>query len=85
MQKHFQILIIGGGSGGIMTAANLLQKNKDLKIGIVESAEFHYYQAAWTLVGANAFDFDKSRKPMADVMPQGVDWIKDYATGFKSE
>ena len=85
MNKHFQILIIGGGSGGIMTAANLLQKNKDLKIGIVEPAEFHYYQAAWTLVGANAFDFDKSRKPMADVMPQGVDWIKDYATGFKSE
>lgn len=62
MQKHYQILIIGGGSGGIMTAANLLTKDKSLKIGIIEPAEFHYYQAAWTLVGANSFDFEKQKR-----------------------
>jgi sulfide:quinone oxidoreductase len=84
MQKHYQILIIGGGSGGIMTAANLLTKDKSLKIGIIEPAEFHYYQAAWTLVGANSFDFEKTKKKMADVIPPGADWIKDKATGFKS-
>ena len=84
MQKHYQILIIGGGSGGIMTAANLLLKDKSLNIGIIEPAEFHYYQAAWTLVGANAFDFEKTKKKMADVIPLGADWIKDRATGFKS-
>lgn len=84
MDKHFQILIIGGGTGGIMSAASLLSKDSSLKIAIVEPAEFHYYQAAWTLVGANTFDFEKSRRKMADVMPKGVTWIKDFATGFNS-
>lgn len=82
MEKHFQIVIIGGGTGGIMTAAHLLAKDRSLNIAVVEPAEYHYYQAAWTLVGANTFDFENSRKKMADVMPKGVTWIKDFATGF---
>lgn len=84
MEKHFQIVIIGGGTGGIMTAAHLLAKDRSLNIAVVEPAEYHYYQAAWTLVGANTFDFEKSRKKMADVMPKGVTWIKDFATGFNA-
>lgn len=84
MENAFQIVIIGGGTGGIMTATNLLSKNKNLKIAIVEPADYHYYQAAWTLVGANSFDFEKTKKKMSEVMPKGVTWIKDYATGFKS-
>lgn len=84
MDKHFQIIIIGGGTGGIMTAANLLSQDKSLQIAIVEPAEYHYYQAAWTLVGANSYDFAKTRKKMADVIPPGVTWIKDLATGFQA-
>jgi sulfide:quinone oxidoreductase len=84
MENHFQIVIIGGGTGGIMSAATLLAKDKSLSIAIVEPAEYHYYQAAWTLVGANTFDFEKSRRKMADVMPKGVTWIKDFATAFNS-
>jgi len=84
MDNHFQIVIIGGGTGGIMSAATFLAKDKSLSIAIIEPADYHYYQAAWTLVGANTFDFEKSRKKMADVMPKGVTWIKDFATGFNS-
>jgi sulfide:quinone oxidoreductase len=84
MEKSYEIVIIGGGTGGIMTAANFLSKNSKLNIAIIEPAEYHYYQAAWTLVGANSFDYEKTKKKMADVMPKGVTWIKDYATGFKS-
>ena len=85
MKSHYQILIIGGGTAGIMTAAQLLKKNKKLDIAIVEPSETHYYQPAWTLVGAGAYDFKKTAKPMAEVMPKGVDWIKDKATGFSPE
>jgi sulfide:quinone oxidoreductase len=83
MKSHYQILIIGGGTGGIMAGSSLIRKNKSLSIGIIEPAEFHYYQPAWTLVGAGTFDFAKTKKTMASVMPKGVDWIKDFATGFK--
>ena len=85
MKSHYQILVIGGGTGGIMTAANLLSKNKSLDIGIIEPAEWHYYQPAWTLVGAGTYDYEKSRRSMSSVMPSGADWIKDYATVFKPE
>ncbi len=85
MKKHHQILIIGGGTAGIMTATQLLKKNGKLDIGIIEPADTHYYQPAWTLVGAGTYDFDKTSRPMAQIMPKAVTWIKDRAVGFDPE
>lgn len=85
MSKHHQILIIGGGTAGIMVAAQLLKKNRNLNIGLIEPADTNYYQPAWTLVGAGTYDYDKTAKPMGDVMPSGVKWIKDFASGFNPE
>lgn len=85
MKSNYQILIIGGGTAGIMTGANLLSKDEKLDIGLIEPANTHYYQPAWTLVGAGAYDYGKTGKPMAEVMPKGLDWIKDFATGFDPE
>jgi len=85
MNMHFQVLIIGGGTAGIMVAAQLLKQKKANNIGIIEPAETHYYQPAWTLVGAGTFDFKKTAKPMASVMPKGATWIKDKATSFDPE
>ncbi|MEC8831796.1 MAG: FAD/NAD(P)-binding oxidoreductase, partial [Bacteroidota bacterium] len=85
MKSHYQVLIIGGGTAGIMTAGQLLRKNNKLDIGILEPSETHYYQPAWTLVGAGAYEFDKTAKPMSEVMPSGVDWIKERASGFIPE
>lgn len=72
------IVIVGGGTGGIMTAARLV-KEKDMKVTLLEPAEYHYYQPAWTLVGANTYDFEKTKRKMSDVMPAGVHWVKEYA------
>lgn len=44
MSMHYQVLIIGGGTAGIMTAAQLLKKNKSISIAIIEPADTHYYQ-----------------------------------------
>lgn len=82
MASHYQVLIIGGGTAGIMTAAQLLKQKQSNSIAIIEPADTHYYQPAWTLVGAGAYDFKKTGKPMKDVMPQGAKWIKDFATSF---
>ena len=82
MKSHHQILIIGGGTAGIMVAAQLLKKDRNLDIGLIEPADTHYYQPAWTLVGAGTYDFDKTARPMSEVIPKGVTWIKDFASGF---
>ena len=52
--KHYQILIIGGGTAGITVAAQLKRKDASLQIGLLEPSEKHYYQPAWTLVGGGA-------------------------------
>ncbi len=85
MSTHHKVLIIGGGTGGIMVAAQLLKKDKSIDIGLIEPADTHYYQAAWTLVGAGTYNYDKTARTMASVMPKGVKWIKDYASGFDPE
>lgn len=82
---HHQIVIIGGGNAGISTAAQLLRKNRKLDIAIVDPADKHYYQPAWTLVGGGAFDINKTVRSEASVMPAGVTWIKEKALGFAPE
>lgn len=86
MQNELKkLIIIGGGTGGIMLAARLKKIKAPLAITIVEPSDTHWYQPAWTLVGVGTFNFDKTKKPMADFIPDGVTWVKDYATGFKPE
>jgi len=82
---HHQIVIIGGGNAGISTAAQLLRKNSSFDIAIVDPTENHYYQPAWTLVGGGVFELEKTRRPEASVIPKGVKWIKQKATGFQPE
>ena len=65
------LLIIGGGTAGIMTAAQLL-KQTSFNVSLIEPAEYHYYQPAWTLVGANAYKYGDTKKSMSSIMPKGV-------------
>lgn len=78
--KH-QIVIIGGGSAGISVAARLAKKGYD-DVAVIEPSEKHYYQPAWTLVGAGLFDLDKTQRPETSVMPKKTTWIKKAAETF---
>jgi sulfide:quinone oxidoreductase len=85
MANHYGILIIGGGTAGIMSAAQLLRQKLSKSIAIIEPADTHYYQPAWTLVGAGTYNFDKTAKPMSEMIPKGAKWIKDKATTFDAD
>jgi len=85
MKTHFQILVVGGGTAGIMTAARFLRIDPHLDLGIIEPSETHYYQPAWTLVGAGTYRFDKTARPMEDVIPKRAIWIRDYVIGFQPD
>ncbi|MFP4093363.1 MAG: FAD-dependent oxidoreductase [Cyclobacteriaceae bacterium] len=77
--RQHQILILGGGTAGITAAAQLLRKNKNLDIAILEPSEKHYYQPAWTLVGAGAYDMADTIRDEKDYIPKNTTWIKEYA------
>ena len=82
--SHHQVLIIGGGAAGITVAAELRRHDHHdaVTVAIVEPSEAHYYQPAFTLVGAGAYDLAKTRKPERTLIPEGVTWIKDAAMAF---
>lgn len=80
--KIYDIVIVGGGSAGIATAASLLKRRSDLMIAVIEPSEVHYYQPGWTMVGAGVFSPEFTRRTEKSVMPRGVDWIKKAASGF---
>ena len=85
MPTNHQIVIVGGGNAGISVASQLLRKNNNLDIAIIEPSDKHYYQPAWTLVGAGVFDVKKTIRNEADVMPKKVKWIKQKVVSFQPE
>ena len=81
----YDILIVGGGSAGISTAASLRKRNRKISIAVIDPAETHYYQPGWTLVGAGVFSPEQTRHSEASVIPKGVEWIQAAVTGFLPE
>lgn len=81
----YQVVIVGGGTGGITVAAQLLQTKQFENIAIIEPSSVHYYQPLWTLVGGGVFPREKSCKKESEVIPNGVHWIKDSVTKFHPE
>ena len=77
---HHQVLVVGGGTAGITVAARLAGKVGD--VAVMDPSETHYYQPLWTLVGGGCAKAASTARPEAKVMPKGVTWIKDAATGF---
>ncbi len=80
--KH--IVIVGGGAAGISVASDLMRhfNQSEITITIIEPSEKHYYQPAFTLVGAGVCTLGKTRREEQGLIPRGVKWIKEHAIGF---
>ena len=83
--RRRRVVIVGGGAAGIAVAASLLARRPGMDIAIVEPREAHFYQPGWTLVGGGVFNRAETARPMADVMPKGVTWIRAAAAAFEPE
>ncbi|MGB3288543.1 MAG: FAD/NAD(P)-binding oxidoreductase [Burkholderiaceae bacterium] len=84
-QTKHQIVIVGGGAGGLSVASAVLKQRPELDIAIVEPSESHYYQPAWTLVGGGAYDIKATRRAEADCMPRQAHWIKQRVVSFEPD
>ena len=83
--EAFDVVIVGGGSAGLGTAASLMKRRNNLSIAVVEPSEAHHYQPGLTLVGTGHFDPTKITRREADLIPDGVTWVKGAAATFKPE
>ena len=79
------VVIVGGGSAGLATAASLLERDRSLDIVVIEPRDTHDYQPGWTMVGGGVFDVKDTRRAEASVIPAEVRWIKGAVASFQPE
>ena len=80
--REFDVVIIGGGAGGIATAASIHKRNRRLRICIVEPSDIHRYQPGLTLVGGGIFKNEQTSRPMRSVIPGYAHWVSQKASTF---
>lgn len=83
---HHEVVIVGGGTAGITVAAQLTRgflNNRD--VAIIEPSSDHFYQPAWTLVGAGTFSKAATRRSELSVIPKRARWIQDAVAEFDPE
>lgn len=80
-----EVVIAGGGTGGISVAARLARALGKDKVAIIEPSNDHYYQPMWTMVGAGLKPFSATRSAMSDVIPNGVKWIQNSVAKFNPD
>lgn len=81
-----KIVIIGGGCGGLDSAARLKRALKNSEIILIEPNELHPYQPGYTLLAAGIYSLDYVlNHKESDYIPDGVKWIKDIAIEFEPD
>ncbi|GBR02897.1 bifunctional protein tyrosine phosphatase family protein/NAD(P)/FAD-dependent oxidoreductase [Acetobacter oeni] len=74
--RRFDVVVIGGGAGGLSAAAGLLRRRPGLSVAIVEPSSDHFYQPGWTLVGGGVFTAKQTCRAEARLIPGGAEWIR---------
>lgn len=67
-------MILGGGAAGIAMANRLVKRLRGGTITLVEPRETHHYQPGWTLVASGVWNADKTMRPNAQFLPQGINY-----------
>jgi sulfide:quinone oxidoreductase len=81
---HHQVLVIGGGNGGISVAARLRRRRiKD--VAVIEPRDEHLYKPLFSHVAGGTAPASITVRPQRDVIPKGVEWIQDAVTAVQPE
>jgi len=80
--KKAKIVIVGGGSGGIMATARLKSAAPNADITLIAANETHLYQPGQVFMAAGLYTQSDIQKPNSDFIPDGVNWVKDEVSVF---
>ncbi|HBG98654.1 MAG TPA: TIGR01244 family phosphatase [Rhodobacteraceae bacterium] len=79
------VVVVGGGAGGLAVIGSLLKRKPGLDVALIEPREEHFYQPGWTLVGAGVFKPAATRRRLMDVVPDEVQLIRGAVAAFRPE
>lgn len=80
-----RIVIAGSGLGGLAIASRLSRELSGAKITIIDRKEIHNYQPGYTLVATGIWPVEKVSDRNADLMPAGVEWVREMVEEFDPE
>jgi len=81
-----KIVIIGGGTAGISTAARLAKKSGNLvEIIIIDPEDIYYYQPGFTYLGFGITEKKKVASLRSGLIPADVVWRKDRVIGVNPD
>lgn len=80
-----KIVIAGSGLAGLAVANRLSSMLDGAKITVIDRKEVHNYQPGYTLVATGIWPASKVIDQNADLMPKGVEWVKEMAAEFDPE
>jgi sulfide:quinone oxidoreductase len=79
------VVIVGSGAGGVSLANRLSQSLPGAKITVIDKREVHHYQPGYTLVATGIWKAGEVLRPNAELLPSGLDWIREMATEIDPE
>jgi sulfide:quinone oxidoreductase len=85
LKTNARIVIAGSGLGGLAAANRLARELDGAKITIVDRKEIHNYQPGYTLVATGVWPVEKVSDRNADLIPSGVEWVKEMVAEFDPE
>ncbi|MEV0359253.1 FAD/NAD(P)-binding oxidoreductase [Nocardia sp. NPDC050697] len=75
-ERHFDVVIIGGGNAGISAAARLLRQGIE-DIAVIEPDAVHTYRPLLSYVGGGQARLTAAERTQRSVTPAGASWIRD--------
>lgn len=82
------IIVVGGGIGGTMTANNLVTKlypeirAGKARVSLISNNPWHYYKPAFMYVAFGMFYKDELRRPLHSLLKPEVNLLLDEVVGF---
>lgn len=78
-----QVIVVGGGNGGITVAARLVRDNFD--VTVIEPRTTHVYRPLLSFVGAGRASLQAALRPQQETIPDGCRWVRDRVASVAPE
>lgn len=75
-ERHFDVVIIGGGNAGISAAARLIRLGIE-DVAVIEPDAVHTYRPLLSYVGGGQARLTDAERTQRSVTPDGASWIRD--------